>query len=264
MINQYQFKETYIAFGIASLILIFFVLLQKIGLVQLISGGELGYGAIFFIGLIASLSTCMAVVGGLLLSMSATFAKGGDKVRPQVLFHVGRFVSFIILGGVIGAIGTAFTLSTLMTFVLNLTIGVVMLILGFKLLEIFPAMSRIRISFPAFFRKHVEGVAMMNHTLTPFLVGIATFFMPCGFTQSMQLYTLGTGSFLSGALTMFVFALGTFPILALVSFSSLSVTESRYVGLFYKTAGIIVIAFALMNIINSFVVIGFIPPVFTF
>jgi hypothetical protein len=29
----------------------------------------------------------MAVVGGLLLSMSATFAKEGDKVKPQLMFH---------------------------------------------------------------------------------------------------------------------------------------------------------------------------------
>lgn len=245
-------------------VLALFVLLQKIGLVHLVGGGELGYGAVFLIGIIASLSTCMAVVGGLLLSMSATFAKSGDRIRPQVLFHAGRFVSFFILGGVIGGLGTAFTLSTVTTFVLNFVIGVVMLILGFKLLDLFPTVKRVRISFPAFFRHRVESLTSLNHTLTPLLVGIATFFMPCGFTQSMQLYTLSTGSFASGALTMFIYALGTFPVLALMSFSSLSVSESKYVGVFYKTAGLIVISFALMNIINSFVIIGFISPVFNF
>ena len=37
--------------------------------------------------------------------------------------------------------------------------------------------------------------------------------MPCGPLQTMQLYALGTGSFLTGALSMFFFSLGTIPLL---------------------------------------------------
>jgi sulfite exporter TauE/SafE len=206
----------------------------------------------------------MAVVGGLLLSMSASFAKGGDSVRPQTLFHVGRLVSFFVLGGVIGAIGTAFTLSTLATFVLNLLIGMVMLVLGVNLLDVFHGARRFQLSMPAFFGRHVQELTKANHSLTPLLVGVATFFLPCGFTQSMQLYTLSAGSFLAGGLIMFVFALGTLPVLAAVSYSSLSVAKSPHKGVFYKTAGLIVIAFALMNIVNAFVIMGYIPPLFTF
>ncbi|MEK7493619.1 MAG: cation transporter, partial [Patescibacteria group bacterium] len=68
-----------IAFGFALL----FVLLQKLGIVNLVSAGNVTYGTAFIVGIIASLSTCMAVVGGLVLSMSATFAREGDRVRPQ-------------------------------------------------------------------------------------------------------------------------------------------------------------------------------------
>jgi sulfite exporter TauE/SafE len=96
------------------------------------------------------------------------------------------------------------------------------------------------------------------------LVGIATFFLPCGFTQSMQIYTLSTGSFWGGAMTMFAFALGTLPILALVSFSSFSIKDNKNSGIFFKTAGLIIILFAIINIINSLVVIGLISPVFNF
>ena len=259
-----EYKQEFVVASLITFcVLGLFVLLQKMGLVQLVGGGELGYGAIVLIGLIASLSTCMAVVGGLLLSMSATFAKDGERLAPQVLFHVGRFLSFAILGGVIGAIGTAFTLSTGMTFALNLLIGFVMLVLGMKLLDISWA-KRIRISLPSSFRQSVFRTAETGHTSTPFFVGVATFFMPCGFTQSMQLYTLSTGNFIEGALTMTLFALGTFPILALVSFGSFKASESPYAGIFYKTAGLIVVAFALMNGINSFVIIGALPPIFTF
>ncbi len=252
------------ALPIAVGFILVFILLQKAGIVNLVGTGSVTYGTAFVVGIVASLSTCMAVVGGLLLSMSATFAKERSALLPQTLFHVGRIVSFFILGGVIGAIGTAFTLSTVATFVLGVLIGLVMLILGINLLDVFHGAKAFQIGMPKFLGKLALGVSKFNHTLTPLLVGVLTFFLPCGFTQSMQLYTLGTGGFMAGGLTMLAFALGTFPVLALISFSSFSIQKSSYAGVFFKTAGLIVIAFALLNIINSFVVIGVLSPVFTF
>src|SRR3989338_3810362 len=67
--------------------IVLFLVLQKIGIVNLVTSSKVDYGTAFIIGLIASVSTCMAVVGGLVLSMSANFAKEGDKVKPQILFH---------------------------------------------------------------------------------------------------------------------------------------------------------------------------------
>lgn len=241
-----------------------FVLLQKLGLVNLVNTGTVSYGTAFVIGIIASLSTCMAVVGGLVLSMSATFAKEGDKVRPQVLFHIGRLISFFVLGGVIGSLGAVFTLNANATFVLSLLIGLVMLVLGINLLDVFHWSKKLQPSMPKFLARRAYGASKLNHSLTPFLVGIATFFLPCGFTQAMQVYTLGTGSFLNGALTMGSFALGTLPVLGLVSFSSFSIKNGKYSGVFFKIAGLVVIVFALFNLMNSLVAIGLIQPIFSF
>lgn len=259
-----KWSDFKIALPVALCFALLFVFLQKVGLVNLVNAGNVTYGTAFVIGIIASLSTCMAVVGGLVLSMSATFAKEGDKIRPQLMFHGGRIVSFFVLGGVIGAAGSAFTLNTSATFILSLIIGVVMLILGINLLDTFQWAKKFQPSMPKFIAKHAHGVSKFNHTLTPLLVGVATFFLPCGFTQSMQLYTLTTGSFLKGGLTMLAFAIGTLPVLALVSFSSFSIQNSSKSGIFFKTAGLVVIMFALFNLINSLVVIGIIPPVFNF
>ena len=80
----------------------------------------------------------------------------------------------------------------------------------------------------------------------------------------MQLYTLTTGNFLTGAFTMLAFALGTLPVLALISFSSFSIQKKSKAGIFFKTAGLVVILFALLNLINGFVIIGVLPPIFNF
>ena len=258
--NWHEFRY---AVPITIAFAVVFIALQKAGLVNLISGGSVSYGTAFTVGIVASLSTCMAVVGGLVLSMSATFAKEGDKVKPQLMFHGGRIVSFFLLGGMLGAVGSAFRLNDSATLVLGLLIGIVMLILGINLLDVFDWANKLQPSMPKFLSKHALGVTKLNHTLTPMLVGIATFFLPCGFTQSMELYSLTTGSFLKGGLTMLAFALGTLPVLALVSFSSFSVEKSKNRGVFFKTAGLIVILFTLFNILNALVAAGYIKPFFS-
>jgi sulfite exporter TauE/SafE len=80
----------------------------------------------------------------------------------------------------------------------------------------------------------------------------------------MQIYTLTTGSFMSGALTMFVYALGTLPVLAILSFSSLTIHTKARSSIFFKTAGLVVIFFGLFNLHNSLVVAGIIPSLISF
>lgn len=247
-----KWSDFKVAGPIALAIIIGFYLLQKMGVVNLVNTDSLSYSTAFVVGIIASLSTCMAVVGGLLLPMSATYAKEGEKVRPQIMFHAGRLVSFFILGGVIGAIGSAFALNATTTFILGSIVALVMLAMGLNLV----GLTRWIPSMPRFVSKN------MLHSHAPFLVGVATFFLPCGFTQAMQIYTLSTGNFLAGGLTMLAFALGTLPVLALVSFSSFSITKSSKAGVFFKTAGLIVIVFAVFNILNSLAAIGLINPIF--
>ncbi|HEU0080830.1 MAG TPA: sulfite exporter TauE/SafE family protein [Candidatus Paceibacterota bacterium] len=261
VVNWSQFK---VALPIAAAFVAVFIILQKLGIVNLVTTSNVGYGTAFLIGMIASVSTCMAVVGGLVLSMSANYAKENDKVRPQVLFHIGRLVSFFVLGGVIGAIGSAFQLNGTGTFILSLLVAIILLILGINLLDIFPWAKKLQPSLPSFITNHVRGLKKINHTLTPLLIGVATFFLPCGFTQSMQIYSLTTGSFWTGAMTMFFFALGTLPVLAILSFSSMGIHDKVKSGIFFKSAGLIVLFFAIFNLINSLVAIGAISPVFNF
>lgn len=263
-VHSVKWSEFQIAIPVALGFIALFILLQKLNIVNLVGTGEVNYSTAFVIGLIASVSSCMAVVGGLVLSVSANFAKEGDKIRPQVMFHIGRIAAFFLLGGAIGAIGSAFQLKGDGTFVISFIVGLVMILLGLNLLDIFPWAKKLQPTLPKFLSRHVLEIKKVNHVLTPILLGIVTFFLPCGFTQSMQLYALSTGNFWSGAMIMLVFALGTLPVLALLSFSSLSIHDKAKSGIFFKTAGLVVIFFALFNIINSLVAIGILPPIFNF
>lgn len=210
------------------------------------------------VGLVAGVSTCMALVGGLVLSFSARHAEKHpeatplEKFRPHLFFNAGRIAGYAVLGGLIGLIGKAFTPSANLLGLLTVIIGLVMIFFGLKLIEIFPALQNINLTLPTsvarFFGMKKEA-AEYSHTAT-FMGGVATFFVPCGFTQAMQLYAVSTGSFWQGALTMGLFAIGTAPgLLGIGGLTSFfKGQKARYA---FMAAGLAVIAFGWFNVANG-------------
>lgn len=252
------------AIPMAAFIILGFLMLQKVGLTSLITSSNVSLGTAFVIGLIASVSSCLAIVGGLVLSLSASSAREGGTWRTQTLFHIGRLGGFFILGGLIGLLGSSLHLGLTANIVLGIIVALVMLILGVNLLDVFHFAKKLQFTLPKWLSRHVVRGSRHDHYFAPLFVGVGTFFLPCGFTQSMQLYALSTGSFIQGALTMIVFALGTLPMLALLSFGSLNIAHKPWKGIFFKTAGIIVIMLALFNLSNALATAGIINPIFNF
>ena len=151
-----NWKELLIATPFALGFVILFVLFQKLGIVNLVTTDNVSYGTAFIVGIIASLSTCMAVVGGLALSLSSNFAKSGDNAKPQLYFHVGRLIAFFFLGGAIGALGAVFELSETATMILSLVVGFVLLVLGINLLDLIPWMRNCQPSLPHVIGKRIH------------------------------------------------------------------------------------------------------------
>ncbi|MDQ5952668.1 MAG: uncharacterized protein QG626_797 [Patescibacteria group bacterium] len=262
--HQGSSREFLIALPAAMFVIVGFVFLQKLGFVQLIGAGEVSYATAILIGLIASVSSCLAVVGGLVLSLGATAAKTGARWQSQTLFHVGRLVSFFVLGGVLGGVGKLFHFGLIGNTVLSVIVAGVMLVLGLNLFDTFPVFRRLQIKMPKIFARETTLMSRAPSHLAPLAVGVLTFFLPCGFTQSMQIYTLSTGSFLVGGLTMLAFALGTLPVLALLSFGAFEFANKPWKGVFFKASGLVIIALALTNLWGSLVVLGILPPIFSF
>jgi sulfite exporter TauE/SafE len=137
-----------------------------------------------------------------------------------------------------------------------------MVVLGIHLLEV---TKKVRVpTLPKGIAARLTRMAHSTGRFAPLMLGAATFFLPCGFTQSMQVVALASGSAVVGALTMVTFALGTLPVLALLSFGSLDLAKSRARGVFFKTAGLLVILFALFNLQGALAVLGIITPILHF
>lgn len=247
--------DFFYAIPIALIFILAFLLLQKIGILNTTFANS-NLLATFIIGVIASLSSCSAVVGGLVLTLSSSYAKSNSKrnLFPHFAFHISRLVSFFLLGGVLGLIGFLLKPTPLFTFILTIAVSLFMLILGISM--IFPIFSKYQLRTPKSLSKQLLQVKNLNNYLVPILLGLVTFFLPCGFTQTMQLQALEKGNFIEGGILMLVFALGTLPVLALLSFASVNFAGKMRSGVFYKVAGLVVVAFAIYSIYNVFVLNG--------
>ncbi|MFH1207363.1 MAG: sulfite exporter TauE/SafE family protein [Patescibacteria group bacterium] len=217
---------------------------------------------VFGIGLVAAVSTCMAVTGGLLLSVAARFNEqhqgqsGRQRFKPHLFFNIGRIVSYMFLGGVVGAIGSTLSLSAQWNGALTILVSLVMVILGLQMLNIFPWLTRFQPRLPKALAHRIYNAAEgKQNKVAPFVFGALTFFLPCGFTQALQLYVLSKGDWLTGMLTMGVFALGTLP--ALMSLSAiLSFAKGKFQQYFMKFAAVVVVLIGIFNISNGIVLAG--------
>jgi sulfite exporter TauE/SafE/copper chaperone CopZ/plastocyanin len=217
------------------------------------------YPIVFVIGLTAGISTCMAMVGGLVAGFSASYAETHqyatrwERFKPNLFFNAGRLVSYTVLGGVIGALGSAVKLSTGFTGLLVVAAGMVMLYLGLKLTGISPKLSNLSLALPKKLGRAL-GMKEQNKEYShkeALIGGALTFFLPCGFTQAMQIYAVTTGSFTSGATIMFLFALGTLP--GLLGVGALtSILRGTPARIFFRFVGLVVLMLGFFNIANGY------------
>lgn len=256
-------RQKWIEIG-ASLIIIFalYKVLQALDIVSFASSSAAAatFGGVFLIGIVAGTSSCLAVTGGLLLSVAAKYNEthqantAWQKMRPLLYFNLGRLISYFLLGGLVGILGQSITLTPRMTGYLNVIVALIMLSLALSILKIIPKGS-FGFSLPKTLTHRIANLSENKHPLAPFSLGALTFFLPCGFTQSLQLVALASGSFFTGAWTMFVFALGTLPFLLGVSAIS-STAKGKTSRLFLRFSGTLVLILAFFNLKNGLLLSG--------
>lgn len=202
---------------------------------------SMGYGMLFIAGLFTSVH-CIAMCGGINLSQCAG-CKGSEnnsiyrKLKPSFQYNLGRVTSYTILGGIVGALGSVFSISLKGKALISLIAGVFMIIMGINMLGIMPILRKIMPRLPKSLTNKVDDKRNGNG---PFIVGLLNGFMPCGPLQAMQLYALGTGSFTNGALSMFLFSLGTVPLM--FSFGAFSsILSSKFTKQMMKISAMLVI-----------------------
>lgn len=180
-------------------------------------GNNTSYGLLFIFGILTSFH-CIGMCGGIAISQSVrktelqTEGAGSGRnsfLLPSLFYNLGRVISYTIVGGIVGGLGHVISFSGVWKAAVPIIGGLFMIIMAINLLEVFPMLRRFNIRMPYFVAKRIYK----KNNYSPIIVGLLTGLMPCGPLQIVQLYALGTGSIIIGAASMFIFSMGTVPVL---------------------------------------------------
>lgn len=242
-------RSTPIALGIGIAVAALYLVANSLGLFNNfpMADRSIGYGMLIVIGLLTSVH-CVAMCGGIAISQSvravdaAPIADRGGLARlsPGLLYNGGRVISYTIVGAIVGGLGAAFSFSETTKGVITALAGFFMLWLGLKMMGIIPSLPAAPGILPAGAKKALAAFTSKFSGRGPFVIGLLGGLMPCGPLQTMQLYALGSGSIGAGALSMFLFSIGTVPLM-LIFGAAATVLPRKFMPIMIKASAVLVL-----------------------
>lgn len=217
---------------------------------------NISYALIFVIGLLASFH-CIGMCGGLVVSYTCglNLKTPNKSPWPHFLYNLGRIISYTVIGGILGGLGSFFAISPLFSGIVMIIAAIFMLIMALNLVTNFPWLQKLSLHTPKFIAKLLFSQKSSQRPLGPFIIGLANGLMPCGPLQAMQLYALGTGSVVSGALSLFFYALGTAPLMFGLG-NVISLISNKFMKKALKISAVIVALLALIMLGRGIIAIN--------
>ncbi|MCX6796006.1 MAG: sulfite exporter TauE/SafE family protein [Candidatus Falkowbacteria bacterium] len=238
----------------AAILLILFVviyfLIARFGFFEILSHlneKNLGFSLIFLIGLLVGFH-CVGMCGGLVVAYTTKYMEGdGNKkiTLPHLQYNLGRIISYTVIGGVLGGIGSFFGINPIFNGVVIIMAGAFMILMGLSFLKQWSVLEKIKIRTPQFIAKYLFNQKHKDKSKGPFVIGLLNGFMPCGPLQAIELYALSTGSIVRGALSMGVFVLGTIPVMFSFGLFISSIGQN-YINRIIKVSGALIIILGIL------------------
>lgn len=171
----------------------------------------------FILGFLGSLH-CLGMCGPIALALPINQTTKATFIASRILYNLGRVVSYSLMGLVFGLLGDRLQLIGLQQF---LSVGAGLLILIYAL---FPQKSEaLVLSIPIMQLvltkiNNLIGPLFKQKSIFALLkIGILNGFIPCGFVYIGIAGAIATGSPINGMFFMFLFGMGTIPLMLAVS-----------------------------------------------
>lgn len=221
-----------------------------------VSEEKVSYAMLFVIGVLTSVH-CIAMCGGINLTQSIA-GNENHPVKKSILYNAGRLTGYTIAGGILGLIGEAVSITLHTRAVIGVIAGIFMVLTGINMLGNFGLLKRLTPKLP---KSMAVGITKFSSNGS-FAVGLVNAFMPCGPLQSMQLYAIACGSFLSGAFSMFFFCLGTIPLMFVFG-TAAGILKKKWKTVMIKASAVLVLFLGLYMLQNNFALTGLTVPNFS-
>lgn len=173
--------------------------------------------AALFMGFFGS-PHCLGMCGGLVAAFSLSMKDVSPSKRRALIatYHFGRLTSYAVLGLVAGLIGTTL-LAPLMigNSMPRILLGLVLVFVGATMLGLpfLTKLERVGMRFWQFLSPIRQRVFPLNTYPRALAAGLLWGYLPCGLVYGALLIAVVAHDPLSGAALMFVFGLGTIPML---------------------------------------------------
>ncbi|MFB2772039.1 sulfite exporter TauE/SafE family protein [Pelatocladus sp. BLCC-F211] len=219
------------------------------------------------LGFLGSFGHCLGMCGPLAVAFSLSHQQETRNWRQQIKFHtllnLGRMLSYTLVGGGIGVLGSVLLASSQMAGVgsqLRQWVAILtgVMLIWFGLGHIKPdLLPRIPVLHPLL-QKSLHNrlssamvkLSLENRWWTPAVLGMTWGLMPCGFLYVAQIKAVETGNLWMGAATMLAFGLGTFPMMLGVGVSTSVLSKDRRSQLF-RLGGWVTLTIGVLTLLRT-------------
>lgn len=244
-IEKNSFLDYFTMFLFTFILMLIYFLFKDSWLYKSLDYSQMNYFIIFLIWIVASLSSCLAITWGLIIGFS-NYVEDDNSFKSKALiqakFHIWRLFFFFILGWILGLfwwfLGEIFIFNK----ILLLIAWLVMLYMWLSMSNLLPKWLKLWIKLPSKFTKKIYKLKDPKYA---FFIWWLSFFLPCWFTQSIQVLASSSGWFMSWAFMMLAFALWTFPVLFLVWLWNTYFKDKSF-PIFSKLIWVLVIFFSII------------------
>ena len=195
----------------------------------------------FIFGLLGSVH-CVGMCGPIVIALPGSEMSRSSYLISRILYNLGRAVTYALMGALVGWIGQTIVFAGYQS-LLSISLGILILLMIFfpallskKLIKI-KAVDNLVTKIKAYW-----GRLFRNHNLLSlFAIGILNGFLPCGFVYIALASAASTATVINGSLYMFMFGLGTIPILLATSYLGKLIRFSgkRFIRNLIPAAGVV-------------------------
>ncbi len=236
---------------ILVIFVVVFLLMKKMDIYQYLPSTEnASIWVALLMWLVASISTCLAVTGWIVLWFGQYIDNTKwwlNHFRVQGWFQLWRIVGFFLLWGLLGLVWQVFKISMSANAILTIVVWVVLFYIGLHMLGIVSSITKFGFHLP---KKWTSKILNVKNPVFAPVIWVLTFFLPCWFTQSMQLVAMSSGNFWQWWLVMAMFALGTMPVLLWIGLWSSYIKEHKF-NVINKIIWALIIFFGIFSISNG-------------
>ncbi len=215
--------------------------------------------ATFFVlltaGFLTGLSHCVGMCGPIVSAFSVHQKQvKGSFTGPLLTYQAGRLSTYILIGIVMGTIGSSLQIAALgqgWQVGLAIFVGLMMLTIGLSLMGVLSSLRWLESATIA--KLAGEWIArLMNstHPVAPYGLGMANGMLPCGPVYAMALLAATSESPLHGGLIMMLFGAGTLPAMLGMGYASAKLSVALRSRL-YRLAAVLIILIGLQQILRG-------------